>query len=160
MTIHHLAVSHEVTADYCVLMAEAAHVLSSLVNAEAGERAEDLADLTAIHAEGDDFPRSPGMPDTLRDTFESIVTLGQRVAVSPQPLPEAMQAQVPLVETMARALSLGMDDPYAEATVHEQIDIINRTVAALGYPGARATDLLEAARLAAESVRTMITRVG
>lgn len=128
MTLHDAAVGHEAAADYSLLLAEAAHVLMDLASARPQDRAEELATLRDIYAEGSEFVGMPGIPSALRGLFDSILTLGARIASYPARLPETTLAQVHVIDSMARSLATAMDEP---SLVGRSVEDINRGIAAL-----------------------------
>lgn len=150
MTIHDTAVGHEAAADFSLLLAEAALVLSEMASAKPGARAEELLTLHDIHDEGAEFVGVPGIPSALRSLFGSIIALGERISATTTALPEATLAQVHVIESMTRAIASALDD---EGDLHPHIDKINRSVAALTLTTPNATELAaatEAARVALE----------
>jgi hypothetical protein len=150
MTIHDTAVGHEATADYSLLLAEAALVLSEMASADPEDRADELLTLHDIHAEGAEFVGIPGIPSSLRSLFGSIVALGERIASTTTALPEATLAQVHVIESLARAIASALDE---EGGTHRHIEKINRSVAALTLSTPSAKELsaaTEAARVALE----------
>lgn len=150
MSIHDTAVGQEATADFSLLLAEAALVLSEMASAGPRERAEELLTLQDIHAEGAEFVGVPGIPSALRSLFGSIIALGERIAASTSALPEATLAQVHVIESLTRAIAAALDD---EGDHRPHIDKINRGVAALTLSTPSARELsaaTEAARVALE----------
>jgi hypothetical protein len=150
MTIRDVAVGHEAAADYSLLLAEAAQVLSEMASTKPQDRAEELLTLHDIHAEGAEFAGVPGIPSALRSLFGSIVALGERIAATTAALPEATLAQVHVIESLTRAIASALDE---EGDPHPYIDTINRGVAALTLATPAAKELnaaTEAARAALE----------
>ena len=150
MTIYDAAVGHEAAADFSLVLAEAALVLSAMASAKPRDRAEELLTLQDIHAEGAEFVGVPGIPSALRSLFGSIVALGERIAATTTALPEATLAQVHVIESLTRAIASALDE---EGDTHPHIDKINRSVAALTLSTPSARELAsatEAARAALE----------
>lgn len=154
MTVHDLSIGHEAAADFSNLLAEAALVLSEMASAEPGLRAEEYATLQEIHSEGAEFVGMPGIPAALRGLFESMLTLGARIASSPQALPEATLAQVHVVESMARSIAAAMDDT---SHVSPHIDAINRSVAALTMATPHTKNLTETTEAARSALEQFVT---
>lgn len=150
MTTRDAAVGHEATADFALLLAEAALVLSEMASANPRDRAEELLTLHDIHAEGAEYVGVPGIPSALRSLFGSIVALGERIAATTAALPEATLAQVHVIESLTRTISSALDE---EGDTRPHVERINRSVAALtlSTPSAHElADATEAARAALE----------
>lgn len=149
MTVHDVTTGHEAAADFSVLLAEAARVLRDMAS-DPDSRAEDHATLQEIHSEGAEFASLPGIPSALRGIFASVLALGNQIAAVPGQLPDAMVAQVHVIESLARSIAAGLDET-GDDTAH--VRAIVRNIAALTSASPTATDLrgaTDAARAALE----------
>lgn len=153
MTIHDVSLGHAATADYSLLVAEAALVLSQMASGPFEDRADELATLRDIYAEGADFADAPGIPSSLHRVFASILALAERIAESRE-LPEATLAQVHVTQSMARAISAALDDDPGQAAYH--LDTVNRCVAVLASDTEVASDLTAATEAASSALARFV----
>ncbi len=153
MTLHDVSLGHEAAADFSLLLAEAARVLSEMASAPPKERAEEFATLQEIHAEGAEFVSMPGIPSSLRGLFTSILTLGARIAASTTALPEGTLAQVHVIDSLAAAIANALDET---GDVSGHVDAINRSVAALTMSTPTTRDLAQATNSARHALEQFV----
>jgi len=146
MTLDHVTAQQESLADHAVLLAEGALVLSALATAGTPmHRAEELADLRAIHAEAADLGQETRAASDLAQIFDAMVRTGTDLSRQSQTAP-AMQSRIKHVLQLTRCLAAALDEPFAPGAL-EQLNAALRALDPLCGP---ALDLDSAVALAAE----------
>jgi hypothetical protein len=142
----HIDVHHEALADYSLLIAEATAVLSALAAAQtAAERADELTELRAIHAEGGEFRAATPLASSLRRLFDGLMGLGESLATA-QDVDAAQQARAHALQRLTQALAAALDEPAAAGPA---LDHVNQELHALDPGLVGALDLEAAAAAAA-----------
>lgn len=139
-------VEREALADYAILLAEGAVVLSALATARTpAARAEDLADLRAVHAEGENFPHATPTSNILRGIFDCLEHAGEDLALQTETQPDTLQ-RVLGVQRLAQDLAFALD----EAGEGHGLDRLNQDLRTLDPTVGPALDLEAAVALAKE----------
>ena len=114
MSAQQLQAQQEELADFAILLAEATVVLSALSIATPPARAEELAELRAVHAEGEEFSGSGPLAESLHRLFDAVLVIGADLALVPE-TPLDRRWRVVGLQRIASALAAAFDEPAPDA---------------------------------------------
>lgn len=146
MTLDHVTAQQESLADYAVLLAEGAAVLSALAaTPTATARAEELSDLRAIHDEGAELGQETPAAECLARMFAAMVRAGSELSGQTE-TPPATQQRIAHFQHLTQSLAIALDEP-SDASILQKL---NGDLQALDPGSDLAVDMDAAISLAAE----------